>query len=63
MKAYELPARITSEGDLELPERLRGLLPAGKAAIVRARKRSGVSLGRLVSCAPDRQPDACVVCG
>lgn len=44
MKAYELPARITSEGDLELPERLRGLLPAGKAAIVRARKRSGVSL-------------------
>ena len=34
MKAYELPAKITPEGNLELPERLRRLLPAGKMARV-----------------------------
>ncbi|MCX6843142.1 MAG: hypothetical protein NTX53_12760 [candidate division WOR-3 bacterium] len=34
MKAYELPAKITPEGNLEPPERLRRLLPAGKAARV-----------------------------
>ena len=34
MKAYELPAKITPEGNLELPERLRRLLPAGKTARV-----------------------------
>ena len=34
MRAYELPAKITPEGNLELPERLRRLLPAGKAARV-----------------------------
>jgi hypothetical protein len=34
MKAYELPAKITPEGNLELPERLRRLLPAGSAARV-----------------------------
>jgi len=34
MKAYELPAKITPEGNLELPERLRRLLPAGRAARV-----------------------------
>jgi len=34
MKAYELPAKITPEGNLELPEPLRRLLPAGKAARV-----------------------------
>ena len=34
MKAYELPAKITPEGNLELPERLRRLLPAGNAARV-----------------------------
>jgi len=34
MKAYELPAKITPEGNLELPERLRRMLPAGKTARV-----------------------------
>jgi hypothetical protein len=34
MRAYELPAKITPEGNLELPERLRRLLPAGKSARV-----------------------------
>ena len=34
MKAYELPAMITPEGNLELPERLRRVLPAGKSARV-----------------------------
>jgi hypothetical protein len=34
MKAYELPAKITPEGNLELPERLRRMLPAGKSAKV-----------------------------
>jgi hypothetical protein len=34
MRAYELPAKITPEGNLELPERLRQLLPAGRAARV-----------------------------
>jgi hypothetical protein len=34
MKAYELPAKITPDGNLELPERLRRLLPAVKAARV-----------------------------
>jgi hypothetical protein len=34
MKAYELPAKITPEGNLELPESLRRLLPAGRAARV-----------------------------
>ncbi len=34
MKAYELPARITPDGNLDVPERLRRMLPAGKAARV-----------------------------
>ena len=34
MKAYELPVRITPEGNLEIPERLRRTLPAGKTARV-----------------------------
>jgi hypothetical protein len=34
MRAYELPAKITPEGNLELPERLRRLLPAGKARVI-----------------------------
>jgi hypothetical protein len=34
MRAYELPAKITPEGNIELPERLRRLLPAGKPARV-----------------------------
>jgi hypothetical protein len=34
MKAYESPAKITPEGNLELPDRLRRVLPAGKSARV-----------------------------
>jgi hypothetical protein len=34
MKAYELPAKMTPEGNLELPESLRRLLPASRAARV-----------------------------
>ncbi len=34
MKAYESPAKITAEGNLEIPERLRRTLPAGKTARV-----------------------------
>jgi hypothetical protein len=34
MKAYELPAKITPEGNLELPELVRRLLPAGRTARV-----------------------------
>lgn len=34
MKAYELTAKITPEGNLELPERLRRQLPAGKARVI-----------------------------
>ena len=34
MRAYELPARITAEGNIELPESSRKLLPAGKSAKV-----------------------------
>ena len=34
MRAYELPVKITPEGNIELPERLRRLLPADRAARV-----------------------------
>jgi hypothetical protein len=34
MRAFELPAKITPDGNLELPERLRRMLPAGKPARV-----------------------------
>ena len=34
MRAYELPAKITPEGNLVIPERLRRILPAGKTARV-----------------------------
>ncbi len=32
MKAYELPVRLTPEGNLELPDAVRNLLPAGRPA-------------------------------
>jgi hypothetical protein len=34
MKAYELPVRVTPEGNLEIPERLRQTLPAGETVRV-----------------------------
>ena len=34
MKAYELLARVTPEGNLELPDKLRRLLPAAGTARV-----------------------------
>jgi len=34
MRAYELPVKITPEGNIELPERLRRMLPAGRVARV-----------------------------
>jgi hypothetical protein len=34
MRAYELPAKMTPEGNLELPDVVRRLLPTSKAARV-----------------------------
>ena len=34
MKAFELSAKLTPDGNLELPEAVRKLLPAGKPARV-----------------------------
>jgi len=34
MRAYELPVKVTPEGNLELPDAVRRLLPAGKTARV-----------------------------
>ena len=34
MRAYELPAKLTPEGNIELPDAVRRLLPTSKAARV-----------------------------